>query len=301
MASYPRRLTPRGTMNMPPITIIGCGYVGTRLAGQIEQQAPSLLAVVRNATSAQRLEKLGIAARALDLDSEPSPPLTGHWVFYFAPPPSSGHTDSRIAHWLDSLGAQTPAKIVLISTTGVYGDCGGRWISEAEPVHPQSDRARRRVDAEQRLQRWCGERQLPCAIVRVPGIYGPGRLPRARLQRQLPVLAEGDSPFSNRIHVDDLVRACLAAADSDFTGIVHVSDGHPSTMSDYFNRVADALGLPRPPQITREEAQHSLSREMLSYLAESKRLDITRMRSVLGVEPDYPDLDEGLAQCVAGE
>jgi nucleoside-diphosphate-sugar epimerase len=288
-------------MNMPPITIIGCGYVGTRLARQVKPQTRDLLALVRSETSAQQLDKLGIAARALDLDSEASPPVTGHRVFYFAPPPASGPTDGRIAHWLDSLEDQTPAKVVLISTTGVYGDCGGRWITEAEPIHPQTDRARRRVDAEQRLQRWCGERQLPCVIVRVPGIYGPGRLPRARLERHLPVLTEADSPFSNRIHVDDLVRACLAAAGSDFAGIVHVSDGHPSTMSDYFNRVADALGLPRPPQITREEAQHSLSQEMLSYLAESKRLDITRMRSVLGVEPEYPDLDKGLAQCVACE
>lgn len=135
----------------------------------------------------------------------------------------------------------------------------------------------------------------------MPGIYGPRRLPRARLEHRLPVLAEAESPYSNRIHVDDLIRACLAAVSSDFIGLVHVSDGHPSTMTDYFNRVADALGLPRPEQISREEAQQNLSREMLSYLSESKRMDITRMRTVLGVEPDYPDLDRGLSDCVASE
>ncbi len=292
---------PHAIMKTPPITIIGCGYVGTRLAQKLQRQSPSLLGVVHSQASVQRLEELGIAARALDLDSEPSSAVTGHWVFYFAPPPSTGHNDARIAHWLQSLGAQRPAKVVLISTTGVYGDCAGRWITEAEPVHPQTDRARRRLDAEQRLQRWCNEQQLPWVIVRVPGIYGPGRLPRARLERRLPVLAEADSPYSNRIHVDDLVRVCLKAASSDFTGIVHVSDGHPSTMSDYFNRVADALGLPRPAQITRDDAQHRLSSEMLSYLAESKRLDITRMRTALGVEPAYPYLEQGLAQCTAAE
>jgi nucleoside-diphosphate-sugar epimerase len=135
----------------------------------------------------------------------------------------------------------------------------------------------------------------------VPGIYGPQRLPRLRLERRLPILAEAESPYSNRIHVDDLIRACLAAADSDFSGVVHVSDGHPSTMTDYFNRVADALGLPRPKQISRDEAQQILSAEMLSYLAESKRLDITRMRTVLGVVPAYADLDRGLRDCVASE
>ena len=81
----------------------------------------------------------------------------------------------------------------------------------------------------------------------------------------------------------------------------NVSDGQPSTMTDYFNRVADALGLPRPQQISREEARKILSGEMLSYLAESKRLDITRMRTELGVEPDYADLDQGLSHCVASE
>jgi nucleoside-diphosphate-sugar epimerase len=286
---------------MPPITIIGCGYVGTRLAMQIRQQASSLLGVVHSESSARRLQNLGITARSLDLDSSPSPPVEGHWVFYFAPPAPTGRSDQRIGHWLHSLAKQWPAKIVLISTTGVYGNCGGRWITEDAPINPQTERACRRVDAERQLRQWCDARQIPCAILRVPGIYGPRRLPRARLEHSLPVLAEAESPYSNRIHVDDLIRACLAAVSGDFTGVVHVSDGHPSTMTDYFNRVADALGLPRPEQITREEVQQNLSREMLSYLSESKRMDITRMRTVLGVEPGYPDLDIGLSDCVTSE
>lgn len=286
---------------MPPITIIGCGYVGTRLAMQVKPQAPSLLGVVHSESSVRHLQALDITARSLDLDTDPSPPVTGHWVFYFAPPPSAGHSDERIGRWLNNLAQQRPAKLVLISTTGVYGDCGGRWITEAAPLNPLSDRARRRVDAERRLQQWCDARQVPHTILRVPGIYGPQRLPRLRLERRLPILAEAESPYSNRIHVDDLIRACLAAADSDFSGVVHVSDGHPSTMTDYFNRVADALGLPRPKQISRDEAQQILSAEMLSYLAESKRLDITRMRTVLGVVPAHADLNRGLRDCVASE
>ena len=288
-------------MSMPPITIIGCGYVGTRLAMQIKQEAPDPLGVVHSESSARHLQDIGISAHPMDLDTDPSPPVDGHWVFYFAPPAPTGHSDQRIGHWLNSLARQRPEKVVLISTTGVYGDCGGRWITEAAPLNPQTDRARRRIDAERRLTQWCNARQVPYAILRVPGIYGPRRLPRARLERRLPVLAEAASPYSNRIHVDDLILACLAAARGDFSGVVHVSDGHPSTMTDYFNRVADALGLPRPEQISLEEAQHSLSREMLSYLAESKRLDITRMRTVLGVEPDYADLDRGLSDCIASE
>jgi nucleoside-diphosphate-sugar epimerase len=139
-------------------------------------------------------------------------------------------------------------------------------------------------------------------ILRVPGIYGPGRLPRERLTRGLPVLREDESPWSNRVHVDDLARACLAAARRGRPGgVYNISDGHPSTMTDYFNRVADASGLPRPPQITAAEARTRMSEGMQSYLAESKRLDNRRMREELGVEPQYPDLARGLAACIAAE
>ena len=116
------------------------------------------------------------------------------------------------------------------------------------------------------------------------------------------MVREEEAPWSNRIHIDDLVQICIAAMRKGGDGEVYnVSDGHPSTMTDYFNRVADALGLPRPAQISRQQAQRSLSREMLSYLAESKRLDITRMRTELGVEPDYADLNQGLSHCKASE
>lgn len=286
-------------MSIPAVTIIGCGYVGTRLAREIRSQTPALLGVVQHDTSAARLKQDGIQAQAMDLEQDASPPVTGHWVFYFAPPPSRGRADTRMANWLHSLDRQRPQKIVLISTTGVYGDCGGRWITEEEPVRPRADRAHRRLDAEQQLRRWCEAHEVGYTILRVPGIYGPQRLPVARLQQGLPVLSEAESPWSNRIHVDDLVRACMAAASSDFNAVIHVGDGQPGTMTDYFNRVADALGLPRPEQISLEEAKTRLGAGMLSYLAESRRLDISRMRTVLGVEPQYPDLDRGLKTCIA--
>jgi len=139
-------------------------------------------------------------------------------------------------------------------------------------------------------------------LLRVPGIYGPGRLPERRLRGGEPVLREEESPWSNRVHIDDLTRACLAAGERGRPGAVYnISDGHPTTMTDYFNRVADALGLEHPPQITLAQARTELSEGMRSYLAESKRLDNQRMREELGVEPRYPDLKQGLAACVADD
>ncbi len=101
------------------------------------------------------------------------------------------------------------------------------------------------------------------------------------------------------MHVDDLVTACLAAADHAHPGrIYNISDGQPTTMTDYFNRVADAVGLSPPPQLSLEQAKSVLSPDMLSYLAESRRLDNTRMRTELGVALRYPTLAAGLAACV---
>jgi nucleoside-diphosphate-sugar epimerase len=135
-------------------------------------------------------------------------------------------------------------------------------------------------------------------VLRVPGIYGPGKLPLARLRQGLPVLREADAPYTNRIHVDDLAAICVAAMSGRHNNTVYnVSDGNPGNMTDYFFRVADAAGLPRPPVVGREEAQQVLSPGMLSFLNDSRRMDNTRLLKELGITLRYPDLDTGLASC----
>jgi nucleoside-diphosphate-sugar epimerase len=132
----------------------------------------------------------------------------------------------------------------------------------------------------------------------VAGIYGPGKLPLARLRRGEPTVRESEAPYTNRIHIDDLVRVCLAALARGGDGEVYnVSDGVPGNMTDYFNQVADWAGLPRPPQIPLAEATDRLSAGMLSYLQESRRLDSGKLRRELGVALRYPDLASGLAAC----
>ena len=290
---------------MTDVFIVGCGYVGFRVAQKVKARGQRVAALARSAASRARLQSAGIQSVAGDLDvanSLSDLPTQNTVLYYFAPPPSQGVTDPRMATFLAALPAsQWPQKMVLISTTGVYGDCGGAWIDESRPVNPQADRAKRRLNAESILQQWCSERQIPAVILRVPGIYGAERLPIKRLQQGVPVLDESISPFSNRIYVDDLVRACLAGGGlkkcrfSSLIEIYNISDGHPTTMTDYFNEVADALGLSRPPQIDWAAAQTVLSAEMRSYLAESKRLDNRKMREELGIVPEYPDLATGLA------
>jgi len=285
------------------IFIVGCGYVGQRLAHQYLAQGDRVSALSHTSTNQATLQDRGINVLAGDLDtpaSLPELPIQNSLLFYLAPPPPQGTKDTRILHLLEQLtGNHMPRKIVLISTTSVYGDCQGAWITEEQPLNPQVDRAKRRVDAEQCLRKWANEQAVPFVILRVPGIYGAGRLPRRRLEQGLPMLDESIAPYSNRIHVDDLVQACMAAgSDAGRVGeVYHVSDGNPTTMTDYFNHVAEVLGLPRPPCIDAQQAQTSLSPEMRSYLAESKRLDIRKMREELKVLPQYPNLATGLQQC----
>jgi len=289
---------------MHEVFITGCGYVGCRIATRERDRGGQVRALVRSEETAARLRAGGFKTFVGDLDRPAGLEvfsIKSALVYYLVPPPASGETDPRMELFLRRIeDTARPAKVVLISTTGIYGDCQGAWVAEDRPPHPQTDRARRRLSAERALQTWSRVTGVSSVILRVPGIYGPGKLPLARLQKGLPVLREAESPWSNRIHVDDLVETCIAAADRGRPGrVYHVADGQPSTMTDYFNLVADALGLPRPPQISRDEAGKILSAEMLSYLAESKRLDITRLREELGVSLRYPTLAEGLAASVS--
>ena len=286
---------------MNAVLILGCGDVGRRLA---RVAGAPVTGLVRSADSAAGLRALGIQALQADLDGAlPALPSAGAELYYFAPPPPEGDRDPRMARVLAALERDgRPARIVYISTSAVYGDCGGAWIDETAPLRPDTARGRRRLDAERQLLAWSERTGVPVVVLRVPGIYGPGRLPLERLRKGLPLLREDQCPYTNRIHADDLAAVCLAAMARGRPGAVYnVSDGHPSNMVDYFNRIADRAGLPRPPTLDREEAERQLTPGMLGYMRESKRLKNDRMLRELGIELQYPDLDAGLASCFEAE
>jgi nucleoside-diphosphate-sugar epimerase len=279
--------------------IAGCGYVGQRLAQALPEGR--IRGLVRRVESLGMLEKQGITGLRRDLD-QPGKidwSTAGAAVWYLVPPPRSGVVDLRLKHFLRALNASgPPRRVVLLSTTGVYGNCQGEWVDENRPPAPVADRARRRLDAERQLQQWGEQTGVEWVILRVAGIYGPGKLPLDRLRQGKPMVAEKDAPWTNRIHVHDLVQVCLAAMERGRSGrIYNVTDGHPGNMAHYFNRVAEAAGLSRPPVIDLARARNSLSRGMRSYLAESRRIDNSRMLRELGVTLRYPDLDKGLGAC----
>ncbi|MCE1204696.1 MAG: NAD-dependent epimerase/dehydratase family protein [Holophagaceae bacterium] len=275
--------------------IAGCGYTGTRLARRWLEGGP-VLALVRGPASAAALLGLGIPAIAMDFDAEgPSlalpPDLRA--VIYLAPPGGGGTEDLRLARFLRALGPAHPQVLVYLSTTGVYGDTQGAPVDEASPLAPQEDRSKQRRDAERRVAAWCEERNLRWVVFRVPAIYGPHRLPLDRLQRGEPVLRAEDSGPGNRIHVDDLVAACLAALERPVSGAFNLTDGVPESMAAFTARVAALAGLPTPRRVSWAEAQTLLSPGLLAFLRESRRVTSRRAQE-LGWAPTYGDPDDGI-------
>ena len=282
------------------IFIVGCGGIGSLIAKQWQQRGADISALARSEISTSSLTLLAITPAAGNLDKPETLlnlPINKKWVYYFAPPPTTGSTDPRMQAFISALQSNPgrPLGIVYISTSGVYGDRQGAWVDEEAKPAPVTDRARRRLDAEQQLRVWGRSSGVPIIILRVGGIYGPGRLPLKRLQRAEPVLHPDQSPYSNRIHADDLVQTCLAAVERGVADTLYnVCDDAPSTMTDYFFTIADAVGLPRPPTITLQQAREIVTPTMLSYLTESRRLVNRRLHDELQVTLHYPDLSSGL-------
>lgn len=283
------------------VVIVGCGYVGLRLGRQLAGDR-HIVGIVRSATSAARLAAAGLDALTVDLDAPGArlgDQLADADLYYLAPPPAEGDSDPRLAAFLNRLSGR-PRVLIYMSTTGVYGDAGGEEVNEATPVSPLTARARRRVNAEETVRIWCTEREVRRVVLRVPGIYGPGRLPLARLATREPAIRIEEAGMGNRIHVDDLVAACIAAAgNAQARGVYNITDGNPLNTTEFLLRVAALSGLPPPPQIPMDEAQLVLSAARLSFLNESRRVDNRRMLADLGVRLRYADVDEGIRQSLS--
>jgi nucleoside-diphosphate-sugar epimerase len=218
-------------------------------------------------------------------------------VLHCAPPPATGAADTRTANLIAALESTRilPTRLAYISTSGVYGDCGGARVDESRAPNPQSDRARRRADAEARLALWCNSRGIALVVLRAPGIYAAERLPLERLRAGTPVLRPADDVYTNHIHADDLAAICARALEPDApAGIYNASDDSELKMGDWFDLLADRAGLPRPPRIGRAEAAERLPPGLLSFMRESRRLVNARLKQALGVRLRYPTVREGL-------
>ncbi len=269
---------------------VGAGYTGARVL----QRLPEAVALGRSRPGDERLD--------LDHDERLRVELPEDYaVIYSVPPAPDQPGDPRLARFLGLL-PHPPARLVYLSTTGVYGNRDGARVDETSEPRPEAARTERRLVAERMLAEWCTGRHTTAVVLRVPGIYGPGRLGTDRIGAAMPVLEEKDANPGNRIHVDDLATCCIAALSADVPdGIYNVGDGDHRSGTWFTNEVARQAGLPPPPTISLAEAQKTFSPMRLSFLRESRIVDTTKMREVLGVTPKYADAADGIAASLAEE
>lgn len=299
------------------ILIVGFGDIGRRVAHKLAAaRRERIVALVRRATLPQ-----GAAIDCVrgDLGRRRSlQKLHGvaDTVLHFAPPPRDGNRDTHTQHLLEALqpvrrgrpleATSTPARapmlprrIVYISTTGVYGNCMGAWIDETRPLHAESTRAKKRVDAERRLEKWGRLNGVSITVLRAPGIYAIDRLPTERIRRGIPALLFEEDCFTNHIHAEDLANAAILAMKQKWPKqfrVFNVVDDSQLLMGDYFDLVADAFSLPRPQRLSRREIEAQLPPMQLSFMQESRRIGNARIKRELAWSMRYPSVRQFLAE-----
>lgn len=279
---------------MDHLFLVGCGAIGRRVASIALAQGEAVCTLNRGEVGVPGTSHL--TANLDDPETLTGLPTKGAGVIYLAPPPGGGIEETRVRNFCAAIAPRhEPQKLVYISTSGVYGDCAGGEVTEETEPNPQTARGKRRLHGERLFTEWGRARGIDIVILRVTAIYSLDRLPVMQLSSGQPVLREEESLPSNRIHADDLSRICLLALERGRDGdIFNVSDGTRTTMTEYFNAAADCLGLPRPAQVTMEEARKVMTPLMISYFSESRIVDNRKMLEELGVTLLYPDLQSGL-------
>lgn len=285
----------RGRFARPRILIVGCGDVGLRVV-ELLGDRHRVIAVTHSGERAASLRRAGVVPIVADLDHPSSLHRLGglaRTVVHLAPPPSQGNDDTRtrallpLLHDIDTL--------VYVSTSGVYGDCQGAWIDETRVPAPDTDRAKRRVDAERCLRTWSKRTGSRLVILRVPGIYAGDRLPTARIAAGTPVLCEADDVFTNHIHADDLARLIVVAMHRGAAQrVYHAVDDSAMRMGDWLDLVADTHGMRRPERVSRDAIAARVAPNLASFMRESRRLSNLRIKSEFGLRLTYPTVVEGL-------
>jgi nucleoside-diphosphate-sugar epimerase len=288
------------------ILLIGCGDIALRAASMVRGRA-RFYGIVRRASEVSRLRAHGVVPIVADLDDFATLrrlALAPFAVLHCAPPPSEGRDDPRTQKLVAALSRARiiPQRFVYISTSGVYGDCAGARVLETRPRRAQTPRGKRRVAAEDRLRAWAARNGVRLSLLRAPGIYSDARLPLERIKQATPVLTPSDDVFTNHIHADDLARAAVAAIfHGGHNRAYNVTDDAEIQMGNWFDTVADAFHLPRPPRVSWEEAEQRIAPMLLSFMSESRRLSNARAKRELRLRLAYPTPELLLAQVAPRE
>jgi nucleoside-diphosphate-sugar epimerase len=291
--------------------IIGCGYTGTRLARALAAQ-PEVAAEVtitrRDRAAARALAESigearsrggeppvgsigvrGVRGERADLADPGSLEVAPGTVVVCLAPPGPDPAGEISALLAAGRGA---ARIVYVSSTGVYGPGGGAWVDETWPIAPITESGRARAVAEAAL----AEAAVPWVALRAAGIYGPGRGLTERLRAgTYRVIGDGTSHVS-RIHVVDLVTAIIRAGTTQITGAINAADDDPAPIGEVADAIAARLGVPAPPRVPGDQ----VPLEVAGMLTADRRIANRRLRDELGVVLRYPSWRDALDHELAG-
>jgi nucleoside-diphosphate-sugar epimerase len=214
--------------------------------------------------------------------------------------PQTANGDPVLAAFCAELAeASRLRSVVYLSTVGVYGDHSGAWVDEETPPRPNSERARERLAVEQAWQTFGRRSHKAIAILRLAGIYGPGRNALVQLARGEARRIVKPGQVFNRIHVGDIAQAIDAAFTRNADGIFNVADDEPTPPADPIAFAAQLLGRDPPPEIRFEDAVPSMSPMALSFWQDCRRVRNDKLKRELGVRLDYPTYREGLRALLA--
>jgi len=274
-------------------------------------QGVAVRGTTRSEEGAAALVRLGIEPRVLDT----ARPETlegfarGMDVVFDMIPPRPLHAPEEPERFADPTGdlirvceGEGIRKFVYLGSTAIYGTVDAEWVDEDTPVRPSSPRSLARLEAEQAVLFAHRERGLPGVIVRAPGIYGPGRTLAHRIRRGAYRVPGAGENYVNRIHVEDLARVLLAAAERGRDGAIYVAgDDCPARARVVADFCAALVGIPPPPSIDPAEAARAMGESDFSMTQGNKRIRNARIKEELGVRLRYPSYREGIPAALAEE
>jgi len=276
--------------------IAGAGYTGFSVAEQLQGEKVTLLS--RSINNKQEFD-----CQKIDLDKDDfiisiAAPFV---VLYTIPPNTSSLNDERLKLFLKKLKTN-PNRIVYLSSSGVYGDRKGNYTDETVKPNPTTKRAIRRLNAEKCIADWCHKNKVEHVILRVSGIYGPNRLGIEKLKQGLTVIKQSTAKPSNRIHIEDLTNCCISAMMKDkLSNIYNIGDGDHINQTWFYKAVCRNVGINNPTEIEVAEAKIKWGAMRLSFLNESRRLNVNKMKKELIDNLKYPNAIDGIKESLPQE
>lgn len=275
------------------ILIFGLGYSVAHWARSGARPPGAICATFRNLEAARGIQHEIPGLEALPFDSQAvAEKIAKSDALLVSTPPVNGR-DPVLALYRDAIAASGVSRIIYLSTIGVYGGQGGAWVDEDTPPAASSARGNSRVAAEQEWRDLAADRARRVFILRLAGIYGPGRNALQSLREGVAKRIVREGQVFNRIHVDDIAQAIAACLTTDRpSGVFNVSDDEPSPPQDVVTYGAKLLGIAPPVETPFDSAD--LSPMARSFWANNQRVSNRRLKADLGVSLRHPTYREGL-------